>query len=87
MAGDGKKSEILGGPAEGVLRRGVGESAQILDAPTKILNTHRTDTPHHNTTQHNNNDTPHNTREDPAQGGLGQGWSRAGRSMAQKNKT
>ena len=30
---------------------GVGQSAQILDALTKILNTHRTDTPHHTTTQ------------------------------------
>ena len=54
----------------------IGESAQILDAPTKILNTHRTtqhNTTQHNTTQHNttqhNNDTPHNTTGDPAQGG------------------
>ena len=59
-------------------------SAQILDAPT-ILNTHRTDTPHHTTPQHNN-DTPHNTTGDPAQGGLGQGGPLAGRSMTKKKK-
>ncbi len=42
---------------EGVGGRRV-KSAQILDAPTKILNSHRTD-------------TPHNTTGDPAQGGKG----------------
>ena len=48
-----KKCEIMGNPAgERIRRRGVRERAQILDAPTKILNTHRTDTPQHNTTQH-----------------------------------
>ena len=77
VAGEGKKSEILGGPAEGRSggrgsggggRRTVGRSAQILDAPTKILNTHPTDTPHntHHTpyTQHNTQqNTQHNTQK------------------------
>ena len=93
VAGEGKKEQNLGGPAEGELgeeesgevvpRRGVGESTQILDAPTKMLNTHRTDTP-----QHNNTTTTHHTTqlEDPAQGGFGQGGSLAGRSMAQKTR-
>ena len=65
VAGEGKKNEILGGPAEGgPVEGGVGGSTQILDAPTKILNTH------HNTTHTHN--TPHNTTGDPAQGGLGE---------------
>ena len=61
--GERKKCEILGGPAEG--GSGGGERSQIMDAPTKILNTQ-----HNN--NNNNNDTPHNTTGDPAQGGLGQ---------------
>ena len=48
-----------------------------MDAPTKILNTHRTDTPHHNTTQHNTTTTtqrgiPHRVvlgKGGPSQGG------------------
>ena len=57
-----KKSEILGGPAEGGVRlRG---SGQILDAPTKILNTPPTHpTPH--TTQ--DNTTQDNTRNKTTQ--------------------
>ena len=71
-----KKSEILGCPAEGRSGgEGVRGSAQILDTPTKILNTHRhtrhndTTTQRHNdtTTQHNNttqhNTTQHNTTQ------------------------
>ena len=49
---------------------GVRESAQILDEPTKILNTH------HNTTQQHNNDST----------GLGQGGSIAGWSMVPKTR-
>ena len=68
VAGEGKKRA----PAEGES----GGSAQIVDAPTKILNTHRTDTPQHNTTG------------DPAQGGLGQGGgSLARRSLARRSMT
>ena len=58
VAGEGKRAKYW---AEGVRLRvspvrwsgggGVGGSAQILDTPTKILNTHRTDTPHHTTQQ------------------------------------
>ena len=66
-----ERMKIVACPAEGEGRVGRGgsggggvrESAQILDAPTKILNTHRTDTPHHKTTHHN--------------GGSRTGWSRA----------
>ena len=49
--GVGRGGLAEGESGEGVRRReGVRGSAQILDAPTKILNTHGTDTPHHNTT-------------------------------------
>ena len=53
------------GLVEGVLAEEGSGSAQVLDAPTKILNTHRAPTPHHT--------TQHNTTTNPAQGGLGQG--------------
>ena len=77
VAGDGKKTRNFG--RSGSWERGSGGggvrgSAQILDAPTKILNTHRTFTPQHTTTQQN------------TQGGLGQGRSLAGKSMAQKTR-
>ena len=98
VAGEGKKSAKFWavrwravrwkGVGRGV-GRGVGGSAQILDAPTKILNTHpthtpqthhTTDTPQHNTTQQHNNN-----------GGSLTGWSwargsGARRSMAQKTR-
>ena len=77
VAGEGKKSEILGGPAEeGESGEGARRRAQILDAPTKILNT-----PH----RHNTTHTQHNA-------GIlhrvvfGKGGSLAGRSMAQKSR-
>ena len=95
--GEGKKKrEILGGPVEGGpaeggpaegVESGEGsgggsqESAQILDAPTKNLNTHRTDTPHHNATQHN---TPLTLTTHRVV--LGKGGSLAGKSMAQKTR-
>ena len=82
-AGEGKKREMLGGPAEGGPAEGgsrgrgsggggVRGRAQILDGPTKNLNTHRTD-------------TPHNTTGDPAQGGLGHG-SLARKTNAKRKK-
>ena len=74
VAGRGeKKTRNFGRSADGGPAEGSQGSAQILDAPTKILNTH-------------SNDTPHNTTGDPAQGGLGQGGSLARRSMAQKKQ-
>ena len=49
--GKGKAERWEGGgeSGEGVLWKGNQGKAQILDAPTKILNTHCTDTPHHTT--------------------------------------
>ena len=63
VAGEGKKERNFGRESgEGVSSGGgVRGSAQILDAFTKILNTHRTDTPQHNTTHHNT--THHNTTQ------------------------
>ena len=97
-AGEGKKGEILGGPAEwgpaegapaeggesgeGLRRRGVGGAPKFWTHPRKFW-THTA--PTHHTTQYNN-DTPNNTTGDPAQGGLGQGGSLTGRSMAQKTR-
>ena len=57
-----KKNEILGGPADGGSGGGgVWGSAHIFDAPTKILKSHRTDTPHHTTPHHTT--TQHNTTQ------------------------
>ena len=99
VVGEGKKSENLGGPAEegpaeGRVRRGRG-SAQILDAPTKILITHSTDTPHHTTTQRNATTTTQHTTQrwvphrevlgrEGGGGSCGEVLGGAGRSMAQK---
>ena len=47
---------------ERVGRRAVGGSAQILDAPTKILNTHPTDTPHNTHHTPHTHNTTHNTQ-------------------------
>ena len=55
----------------GVGGRGIRRSAQILDAPTKILNTHRTDTPQH---KHNTTPQRHTTQHN---GGSRTGWSGA----------
>ena len=69
----------MGGPGPAEASRG---SAQILDAPTKILNTHRHT---HTQTQHNTTQQRHTTQHN---GGSRTGWSwargLAGRSMAQK---
>ena len=74
--GRGKKERNFGRSGGG----GVRGSAQILDAPTKILNTHRT---HHNTTQHN---TTQQQRRIPCKVVLGKGGSLTGKSMAQKSR-
>ena len=66
VAGKGKKDRILGGRAEGVRRRGGGgpaEEGEVLDAPTKILNTPQ----RHDTTQDNTQD---NTTQQHAKTGL-----------------
>ena len=51
-AGEGKKKRNFGRSGGGGPAEGSQGSAQILDAPTKILNTHRTDTPHYNGGSH-----------------------------------
>ena len=56
---------------------GVRGRAQIFDAPTKMLNTHRTDTPTHHTTQ----------REIPHKAVLGKGGPSQGGPWPKKNKT
>ena len=73
VAGERKKTKFWAvRPAEGGPAEGSQGNAQVLDAPTKIFK--------HNTTQQ---PTLHTTG-DPAKGGLGQGGSLAGRSMAPK---
>ena len=79
---EGKNAKFWAVRRREVTRRGVG--GQILDAPTKILNTHRTDTPQHNTTQHNT--TQHNGRSRRGGGVLGKGGPGGGR-WPNKNKT
>ena len=73
VAGEGKKERNFGRSGGGGSRRGrrresVGGARQILDAPAKILNTHRTDTPQHNTTQHNTTHRVVLGKEGPSQG-------------------
>ena len=77
VAGEGKKKERkFGRSGGGSGGAGVRGSAQIFDAPTTVLNTHRTDTAHHqhNTTQHNTQRQHHTTqREIPHRVVLGKG--------------
>ena len=90
----GKKKRIWAIRRKGVPRRGGGvgggDSGQHpkFGRTQKILNTHRTDTPHHTTPHHNTTQQRHTTQHN---GGSRTGWSWAGGpvhggSMAQKTR-
>ena len=86
VAGEGKKRAKFWAAeeesGEGVSSGGgVRRSAQILDAPTKILNTHRTDTPHHNTTHHNTTQQQRHTTQHNRGSRTGWSWAREGPSQ------